>query len=91
MNTTPRQLQEQLNAISEESFALHQEMAAIVERSADVKLDFLKDGMSGKEVDMRYAATPDGKREAFLKVYLRGLSHKRTAMIEESKANRGGF
>lgn len=91
MNTTPRQLQEALNKVSEESYALHQELAEIVERSADTKLELLKVCNSGKEVETRYAATADGKREAFLKVYLRGLSHKRTALLEESKANRGGF
>lgn len=89
MNLTPRQLQEQLNTISEESYQLHQELAGIVERSANAKLDLLKQGMSGKEVDMRYNATADGKRESFLKIYLKGLSHKRSAMIMESKANAG--
>ncbi len=91
MKTTPRQIQESLNEISEESYALHQELAGIAERSADAKFALMATCKNGKEVDMTYAATPDGKREAYLKVYLKGLSHKRTALIEESKANRGGF
>ncbi len=90
MAVTPRQLQEQLTAISDESFALHQELAEISCRSADAKFELMKDGSNGKRVDMLYAASVDGKRENYLKIYLKGLSHKRTALIEESKANRGG-
>ncbi len=89
MKTTPRQVQDTLNAISDESNALHQELATIAERSADAKFDLMKTCKNGKEVDMRYAATPDGKREAYLKIYLKGLSHKRTALIMESKSNAG--
>lgn len=89
MNLTPRALQDQLNAISDESYVLHQELAAIVERAPDAKFALMKTCKNGKEVDMRYAATPDGKREAYLKVYLKGLGHKRTALIMESKANSG--
>lgn len=91
MNLTPRALQETLNAISEESFSLHMELAEISTRSADAKFELMKDGSNGKKVDMLYAATADGKRENYLKIYLKGLSHKRTALIEECKANRGGF
>ena len=91
MVLTPRQLQESLNAISDESFEKHQEFAEIVSRGAEAKFELMKTAKNGKQVDMLYAATEDGKREAYLKVYLRGLSHKRTALLEESKANRGGF
>lgn len=91
MALTPRQLQEQLTAISEESYRLHQELAELSVRAADAKLELMKTCGSAKEVEMKYAATEDGKREAYLKVYLRGLGHKRTALIEESKNNRGGF
>ena len=90
MNLTPRQLQEQLSAISDESFTLHQELATIAERSGDAKLELMKTCESAKEIEMKYDATPDGKRAAYLKIYLRGLSHRRTALIEESKSNRGG-
>lgn len=89
MKLTLQQLQEELNRISNESFAKHQELAELVMRAADAKLELMKTCKNGKEVDMRYAATDDGKREAYLKVYLKGLSHKRTAILEEEKANRG--
>lgn len=91
MKLTPAQLQEQLNKISDESYELHQELAGIVERSADAKLELMRTCKSGKKVDMRYSATPDGKREAYLKIYLKGLSHKRTAIIQEVKSNSGGW
>ena len=89
MKLTPEQLQEQLNEISEHSYQLHQELAGIVERAPDIKLELMAICKSGKEVDTRYEATPDGKREQYLKVYLKGLGHKRTAIIQEIKANSG--
>jgi len=89
MKTTPRELQESLTTISEESFAKHQELATLVERSADAKLELMKTCGSGKEVELKYAGTEDGKREAYLRIYLRGLSHKRTSIISEIKTNAG--
>lgn len=86
---TPRELQEQLTAISEESYQLHQELATIVERAPEVKFKLMAESKNGKEVDMKYDATLDGRREAYLKIYLKGLSHKRTALIMETKANSG--
>lgn len=91
MNVTPRQLQEQLTKISDESFALHQELADLVGKAADIKIDLLTTCKNGKEVEMRFEATDTGKRIAFLKIYLRGLTAKRGALLEESKSNRGGF
>ncbi len=87
MYTTPAQLQEALTRISNESYILHQELATLVMKAADAKLELMKTCESGKEVDMRYAVTEDGKRENYLKIYLKGLSHKRTALIQETKAN----
>ncbi len=89
MNLTPRQLQDQLTAISDESYEKHQELAELSMLAAEAKLELMKTCKNGKEVDMKYAATENGKREEFLKIYLKGLSHKRTALIMESKANAG--
>lgn len=89
MNLTPRQLQDQLNAISDESFEKHQELAEIRARAGSVKLELMETCKSGKEVEMKWAATVDGQREAYLETYLKGLSHKRTALIQEAKANQG--
>lgn len=89
MKLTPAQLQEQLTNISEESFELHMELATLALLSAEAKLELMKDSKSGKEVDMKYDATENGKREAYLKIYLKGLSHKRTAIIQEIKSNGG--
>lgn len=89
MKLTPAQLQEQLNEISDESFSKHQELALLAERSADAKFELMKTSKNGKEVDMKYNASESGKRETYLKIYLKGLSHKRTAIIQELKANQG--
>lgn len=101
MNVTPAQLQEQFSKISQESFELHQELAEIEARSGTAWLEIKKttatyDGKNiaahfatNAEVDKLYAATDDGKRAVYLKVYLKGLSHKRTAILSEIKANSG--
>lgn len=91
MKLTPQQLQEQLNEISDESFAKHQELALLVQNGAMIKLGLMKTCKSGKEVDMNYAAMEEGKREAYLKIYLKGLSHKRTAILQEIKSNSGSW
>lgn len=90
MKLLPAQLQEVLNAISEESFEKHMELASLVERGAEAKLELMRTCKNGKEVDMKYAATPDGKRESYLKIYLKGLGHKRTSIIQEIRANSNG-
>lgn len=89
MSLTPRALQDKLNEISDESYEKHQELANLSSLAADAKLELMRTCKNGKEVDMRYAATENGKREEFLKIYLKGLSHKRTALIMESKSNAG--
>jgi len=88
---TPRALQDALTAISEESYEKHQELAAISERRGEAKLKLMElyPEASGKEIEVRYDASADGKREAFLRAYLKGLSHKRTSIISEVKANSG--
>lgn len=90
MNLTPRQLQDKLNAISDESYEKHQELAELSMKAADTKLQLMLNCKNGKEVEMRFDATPEGKRINFLNIYLKGLSHKRTALIQETKANSNG-
>lgn len=87
MSLTPRQLQDKLNEISDESYVKHQELAGIAERKGSKMLDLMKESKSAKEAEMKWAATEDGRKEEYLKYYLRGLSHKRTALIQETKAN----
>lgn len=80
-----------LNKISDESFELHQELATL-----NAKMDVMWLGMraeckTDKECDKKLGATVDGQRATYLKYYLRGLANKRTAMMEESKNNRGSL
>ncbi len=89
MNLTPKALEEEVERISNESYELHQELADIVQHSAATKMELMKTSKNGKEVDMKYNATAYGRREAYLKIYLKGLSHKRTSLIMEYKANAG--
>ena len=46
-----------------------------------------REPITNAEVDKLYLVTEDGKMAAYLKVYLKGLSHKRTAILSEIKAN----
>jgi len=91
MKTTPAQIQEQLNVISDESFQLHQELATLNARIDMVWLGIRAECKTDKECDKRLGATTDGQRATYLKYYLRGLANKRTALMEESKNNRGSI
>lgn len=88
-NLTPRQVQDQLTAISDESYEKHQELAELSMLAAEAKLELMKTCKNGKEVDATFNATIEGKRIIFLTIYLKGLSHRRTALIQETKANSG--
>ncbi len=89
MNLTPQALQESLNKISNESYEKHQRLAELSIKAATLKLELMRTCKNGKEVDMLFDATPEGKEMNYLKIYLKGLSHKRTALIQESRANSG--
>ena len=91
---------EDINTVSDEYFALSQELAAIAERKGtswlEIKHGYSLDSnqkentpLTNAETDQRWDATPDGRREAYLKIYLRGLQAKRGALILEYKSNAG--
>ena len=89
MNLTPRQLQDQLNTISDESYRLHMELATLESELDTTWLGLRSSCETDGECTRKLGATEKGKRRAYLKIYLKGLSHKRTALIQESKANSG--
>lgn len=91
MKLLPEQLQEQLSAISEESFKLHMEAATLNSEMDTMWLGLRKECKTDKECDRKLGATEKGQRATYLKFYLRGLANKRTALIEESKNNRGSI
>lgn len=91
MTTTPQQLIDKLNVISDESFELHQELATLNAKMDIMWLGLRSDCKTDKECDRKLGATPDGQRATYLKYYLRGLANKRTALMEESKNNRGNI
>ena len=91
MKLTTEQLIEQLNAISDESFMLHQELATLNARMDTLWLGLRSECKTDKECDRKFGATADGQRATYLKYYLRGLANKRGALLEESKNNRGNI
>lgn len=91
MKLLPKELEDSFRKISDESYALHQELAGIAERSGTAWLEMKQanNGATVAEIDKLYAATSDGRREAYLKIYLKGLGHKRTQILSEIKNNAG--
>ena len=91
MSTTPAQLQEKINLVSDEFYAKSQELADIAERKGTVMLDLIKEHKTRAAAEIYWDATPDGRRESYLKIYLRGLQAKRGAMVLEHKSNMGNL
>lgn len=80
---------EDINKASEEYYALSQELAGIAERKPMEWLEIRKIVKTNAETDQYWKATADGRREEYLKIYLKGLEKLRGAKILEYKANRG--
>lgn len=89
MNLTPRQLIEQINAVSDEYYKLCQEAAEISERKGTAWLELRRECKTNAEADQLWAASADGRRESYLKIYLRGLQAKRGSLVLEYKYNQG--
>lgn len=89
MKLLPEQLIEEINRVSDEYFAMSQEMAEIAARSGIAWLELRKKCATNAEADQIWRTTVDGSREAYLKWYLKGLEKKRGALVLEHKANAG--
>jgi hypothetical protein len=87
MTFTPLGLIEEINRIGDEFYQLSQEAAEIAARSGTAWLELRKECKTNAECDSKWKATPDGSREAYLKIYLRGLQAKRGALILEHRMN----
>lgn len=96
MNLTPAGLIEKINKVSDEYFALSQELAEIAERKGmrwlDIKSENIGDKIAPRqrtnaEVDKVWEASADGRRESYLKIYLKGLEKLRGALVLEHRAN----
>lgn len=88
-NITEKALVADINTLSEEYYSLSQELALIAERKGTEWLTLRRECSSNAEATYTWDATPDGKREAYLKIYLRGLEKLRGARILEYKSNSG--
>lgn len=87
MSLTPRQLQEQLNKISDELYERCQEMGNIAERKGLAWMNLRAGYKTNAECDKAWDITADGQRENYLKWYIKGLQAKRGALLQEAKAN----
>jgi hypothetical protein len=67
-------------------------LAEIAERKGTAWLEIKQQReRTNAETDKLWEATADGRREAYLKIYLKGLQAKRGALILEWKSNNGTF
>ena len=90
MNTTEKMLLGNITEISEEYFKLSMELAEIAERKAYEWLQIKKTShVTNAETDKLWDATADGRRETYLKIYLKGLQALRGARMLEYRANSG--
>lgn len=80
---------EEINKLSEEYYAASQELAGIGERKGPYMLELLKEHGSKPKADIHWRATADGKREEYLKAYLKGLGSLKQARVLTFKADRG--
>lgn len=88
MNVTPDLLLADISHLSEEYFKLSMELAEISERKAFEWLRMKKElQVSNAEVDKNWEAAADGRRESYLKIYLKGLEKLRAARMLEYRAN----
>ena len=89
MATTENMLLADITKLSENYFELSQELATIAEKKAFEWLGIRKGCKTNAEADQLWDATEFGRREAYLKIYLKGLEKLRGARILEFKANSG--
>ncbi len=87
MDITTRQLQDKINSVSKEFYEKSQELAEIAQNSGTQWLELRKGCKTNAEADQLWRASEIGSREAYLKIYLRGLQAKRGAMVLEQKMN----
>ncbi len=80
---------QKINEVSDEFYEMSQELAGIAERKGTAWLELRRSCKTNAETDQIWAATPDGRRESYLKVYLKGLQARRGALILTWKADNG--
>lgn len=82
---------EQISVLSDEYYNLCEEMGQICERSGFAWLEMRKECATNAECDAKWAATADGKRENYLRWYIKGLQAKRGALILQLRAEQGSL
>lgn len=86
---TPKFIVDQIARLSDEYFKYSIEMGEIAERSGVAWLETRKTCPTNAETDKVWSGTADGRREAYLKWYLRGLEKKRGALILQLRMMEG--
>lgn len=87
MVLTPRALIEEINALSDEYYEKSQEMATIAEKKGTAWLELRSTCKTNAEANALWDASELGRRENYLKWYLKGLEKKRGARLTEYRAN----
>lgn len=80
---TPLELSKQISELSESYYQASMQMGYIAERSGYGWMEVRKDCKTDAEAHKKWAMTADGKREAYLKWYLKGVEKKISALKME--------
>jgi len=82
---------EQISALSDEYYNICEEAGQIAERKGTAWLELRRQCKTNAECDQQWAATADGRRENYLKYYIKGVSAKRGALILQLRAEQGSL
>ncbi len=88
---TPQELLNKISVLSDEYYTVCEEAGQIAERKGYAWLELRKKCSTNAEADQLWAASADGRREAFLKYYIKGLSALRGSLILQLKADQGSL
>lgn len=86
---TPDQLLQKIGELSDEFYNVCEEAGSIAERKGYAWLEMRKNYKTNSECDQAWAATADGRRESYLKWYVKGLAAKRGSLILRLRAEQG--
>lgn len=80
-----QQVSGEIYTLSDNYYKCSVEMGSIAERSGTAWLELRKDCKTDKECDRKWDTTADGKRENYLKFYLKGCEKKIAALKMEAR------
>ena len=78
-----------IDALSTEYYSLCEEAGELAQRKGTAWLELRASCKTNAECDQKWAATADGKRENYLKFYIKGVQAKRGSLILRLRSEQG--